>query len=246
MKSRTFRMPSIILIYLTIALTLAGCSSIFNDIEEKQAVESEPLMQSESNLPANTLASISNYPQHLQEWQTLKPSIERLVAIEGELKMMLEQLSDIIDNQNSTVETGSLISSVVSESQQETSFDNTEQNAVIGAKQPQETSQNTKIDKIQKTSSKNYAIQLFSLKDKYGLQSNLDALINKHPDILETLPPIIEEIRVNSTKYYRMKVGNYDNQKDANKACARLQSLQTPCMVVNAGGVKFEYQKTSN
>jgi hypothetical protein len=212
------------------------------DIEEKPAVRPVPLMPSDANLPANSLAFISNYPQHLQEWQTLKPSIERLVAIEGELKMMLEQLSEIIDIQNSTVETGSIIGSVGNEPQPQhvTSTEEIQPAVVAPTKQPQDIRQDTTTNKTQKQSSKNYAIQLFSLKDKYGLKSNLDALVDKHPDVLATLVPIVEEMSVGNTLYYRMKVGNYDTQREANKVCARLQSLRTSCMVVNATGVKFE------
>lgn len=222
---------------ITAILLLNGCSSnIWTDLVGKQQ-DKQPDKPISQEIESSTN---SDYKQHLLEWQTLKPSIVRLVAIESELTIMIEQLTDIIDNQNSTIETGSMNRLVTSESQSVSSSRQIEPVVMLPTKQPQKIIQDTTHNNIHKTSSKNYAIQLFSLKDKSGLKLNLDTLINKHPTILSTLPPILEEVQVNNTMYYRMKVGDFVNKKDADNVCVSLQLLQTSCMVVYANGVKFE------
>jgi hypothetical protein len=237
MKKKILRInhKNFIALYLVITAMFLfnGCSSsIWADLEGKQP--DKPVSQE--------IESSTNYDykQHLLEWQTLKPSIERLVAIESELTIMIEQLTNIIDNQNSMVETGSMNRLVTSESQSISTPLKTEPVVMLPTKQPQKTIQNTTLNNIPKSSPKNYAIQLFSLRDAGGLKSNLETLINKHPLVLATLEAIVEEASVGNTIYYRMKVGNYDNQNNAIEVCARLQLLQTSCMVVNANGVKFE------
>jgi hypothetical protein len=237
MKRKILRICNKNSISLCLAITamflLNGCSSnIWTDLVGKQS--DKPISQEIES------STNSDYKQHLSEWQTLKPSIERLVAIESELTIMIEQLTDIIDNQNSTVEMGSMNRLVTSESQSVRSSRQIESVVMPPTKQPQKIIKNTTLNNILKTSSKNYAVQLFSLRDAGGLKSNLETLINKHPLVLATLEAIVEEVSVANTMYYRMKVGNFDNQNDANEVCARLQLLQTTCMVVNANGVKFE------
>ena len=149
--------------------------------------------------------------KHLQEWQEMKPSIARLVALEGEVKDLIKQLKDM--NANSRLNTQVMQSSINNASgvaKQQKSFVNSENM---------------------------YAIQLFSLTDKNIMRSTWNKLSTKHPNVLGNLSPIYEEVSMQGKTFYRVKAGSFQTKSAAMKLCGSLRNANTNCFLAKSTGI---------
>lgn len=149
--------------------------------------------------------------KHLQEWQEMKPSIARLVALEGEVKDLIKQLKDM--NANSRLNTQVMQSSI---------------NNVSGVAKQQKSFVN---------SENMYAIQLFSLTDKNIMRSTWNKLSTKHPNILGNLSPIYEEVSMQGKTFYRVKAGSFQTKSAAMKLCGSLRNANTNCFLAKSTGI---------
>jgi hypothetical protein len=149
--------------------------------------------------------------KHLQEWQEMKPSIARLVALEGEVKDLIKQLKDM--NANSRLNTQVMQSSI---------------NNVSGVAKQQKSFVN---------SENMYAIQLFSLTDKNIMRSTWNKLSTKHPNILGNLSPIYEVVSMQGKTFYRVKAGSFQTKSAAMKLCGSLRNANTNCFLAKSTGI---------
>ncbi|GAC20085.1 hypothetical protein GARC_3126 [Paraglaciecola arctica BSs20135] len=182
---------------------------------------------------------IEDMKTHLNEWKTIQPSVERLVALEGELKELITQLSqmaqeqtytqkDLLDEQHEiTVEKEPVPELVEISSEKEY------------MKQPEVKPETVVETSYQFKNSTAVGVQLYSLTDKNALIANWNELLNKHSKLLVSYTPIYEEIKVRGETYYRVKVGPFNSLQQANQLCAKLQAVNTPCFTVRYNGVPF-------
>ena len=183
---------------------------------------------------------IEEMKTHIHEWKTIQPSVERLVALEGELKELITQLNqmaaqeqtyaqkDLLDEKREiAVEKEPMSGLVVLSSDKE------------DMKQPQVKSETVVEISYQSKNSTAIGVQLYSLTDKNALIANWNELLNKHSKLLVSYTPIYEEIEVGGKTYYRVKVGPFNSLQQANQLCAKLQAVNTPCFTVRYNGVPF-------
>ena len=60
---------------------------------------SQPEIPSQqASLTSQQVTDLQNLKSHIEEWQEVKPSIKRLVAIESELNSLITELNNIVDS----------------------------------------------------------------------------------------------------------------------------------------------------
>jgi hypothetical protein len=172
----------------------------------------------------STVLSLQNYEsnqkmeRHLQEWQEMKPSIARLVALEGEVKELIKQLKSKKVNSNLNVPLTDQSAQV-------------KQNSIISDNTA------TNLQRSSVISENMYAIQLFSLTDKNIMRKTWNKLSTKHPNILGNLSPIYEEVSMQGKTFYRVKAGSFESKTAAMKLCSSLKNANTNCFLANSIGI---------
>lgn len=236
--------------YIFIGCAFSACSLIPDflggDAAVRQQSQEKQLDISQQNTVSEAMIS------HMQEWQKLKPSIERLVAVESELKELIGQLNTVATQQNSPTiaqqpEVKSL-QAMISETKRpaveqpilktiETNKFN-DKLAIPAPVQVKEllSNQNSNNPK----SKKSFTVQLASLSEKKVMLSTWNALLENHTSIFDKLTPIYEEIQIGGNMYLRLKATGLDSETVAKQLCLELSSKQIPCFLTsNIGSLLF-------
>lgn len=197
----------------------------------------------------------------LQEWKTLKPGIERILTIEEEMNLLLGQLgrlNEALDQSGSgerQVASGApytesyVAASVPAPMPEQIAAQEPipkqtampEIETTIPASQPtpvaalpvetaavQEVAQD---DWSQPTVNAQYAIQVASIPDKRQLPTVWQELYAQNPDLLADLQPNFQHAWVNNKDYYRLKLGGFASQGEAQTRCRQLKSAGVSCLV---------------
>jgi hypothetical protein len=211
----------------------------------------------------NKPTAASNSPevqQMLQEWQTLKPGIERMLSIEEEMNLLLGQLGRLNEalDQNDGGERQVAASPVYTESSYVASAPTASHAAPITSAAPEiettvPTSQPTPLAALpvetaavpqvvedaqvsqdnwsQTPSNAQYAVQVASIPDKSQLPVVWQELYTKNPNLLGDLQPNFQHAWVNNKDYYRLKLGGFATQTEAQARCRQLKAAGVTCLV---------------
>lgn len=85
----------------------------------------------------------------------------------------------------------------------------------------------------------NFALQVASITEPHRLPQMWQQMINKNPQLLENMEPNFQKTQVKNTDYYRLKVGSFNTQQEANHKCSNLKAAGLPCLVVGYTGSNF-------
>jgi hypothetical protein len=224
---------------IALAVTLAGCSS---SPETKQNTANAE-MQAELN-----------------EWKRMKPGVQRLVAIETELKVLLQTLETAAlepTDQLQTADTGPNVQSAVIERVQ---FDDkrltpepaTANAPSLSASNPsapmvqtivkpgvsesasETTSPAPMTAAVQEQSPTNFSLQLASVTEPAAVESTWQRLQERYPDVLSDLDLHSEEVIVSNRTYFRVKAGSFESYDEAKRQCSELRKSGASC-IVNKG-----------
>lgn len=229
-----------LMLYVFCLLCISACSSLpFMGDEQVQELSSthETIPKSDSQTYKKEDVAVLKLTEHLVEWQEIKPSIERLVAIESELKELIKQLNVMVKKQPDAITTNDKlpVNSISSEQSEIV-----ERGSLVEPEASQLMSESANISPAapQNVNSE-YAIQLFSIKDQTLIEFTWNKLLKKHHDKLATLRPIYEEVKVGDSKFYRVKVAGFSSRKETLEMCGKLQLLGTSCIATNSVGIEF-------
>lgn len=236
--SRTTGSSAILVLLFTILV--AGCSSTTK--EQSLSFKEQKRMQ-----------------QELDEWRKLKPSLKRLVAVEGEIKDLVTvlasinepvsglQTADVANNVESSViekvtfEESSLVSESVNKKNQSEAIktdsdSNTpiiaEANTSAGSNEGSVTRDDTHIE--EKAVKSAFSLQLAAVTNPDKVQTTWEKLQNRYPDVLSDLDYHTEEVTVSNRLYYRVKAGDYSSYDEAKASCNKLAKAGASC-IVNKG-----------
>jgi hypothetical protein len=192
----------------------------------------------------------------LAEWKKLKPGVERLVAIESELKGLISSLELIAaseptarleavqDSHNAQTQ---VIEAVVFEEkavqQEQPVLARTEQNLL--------TEQNNQKEQLLQqpvpdrtitvpepatgaAARKTYSLQLASVTQQSAVGQTWDRLKSRYPKVLAALDLHSEQVQVANKTYYRVKAGRFNSYDEARQNCQLLTSSGASC-IVNKG-----------
>jgi hypothetical protein len=213
-------------LYLSVSLGFTACS-ILPDFMSLEPSEVETITDKTGVISSQPPLIISQQDatmgRHIQEWQSMKPSIQRLVAIEGELKELILQLNQL--TKETKVETN--IKVPVAE-QSSYSRIETSEPKVLGSDSPRS------------LKNRGTAVQLASLKDKGGIKTTWNQLLVRYSKAFDALTPIYEETLVGGEKYFRLKATGISSKGAAIQLCKELAVDQTPCFLTsNVGDLLF-------
>lgn len=213
------------------------------------ACQSTPKQNASTANDSTTLAQMAakqqEHDQLLKEWQSLKPGLERLLAIEEELNLLLgqlEQLSTQLESSQSTsqaqparqqVNTQAIL--VESPAPQKAATPPVEAITPVAVPEPEAAA--PKVQKVQISNSSNqqagrYALQVASITEPDRLPEIWQQLQSKHPRLIANMQPNYQEVHVRNTAYYRLKLGRFASRQDANDKCNSLQAAGVNCFVV--------------
>lgn len=237
---------------LSALLCLAGCQS---NPQSKSAA---------TNGNAQTLAAKQQeYDQLLEEWKTLKPGLSRLLAIEGELNLLLgqlEQLSSSLEESQSPTAIAQSASPVVTPAPAAAPMplpaDAELVTAPIAVNELREPVADTYSDEQEEVaeetttaSDAQFALQVASITDMRRLPQIWQEMMDKNSEVLANLEPNFQKTHVNNTDYYRLKLGGFSTKQEASRKCTELKTAGVSCIVADYTSSNFaqlaDYNETS-
>ena len=195
---------------------------------------------------AQTLAAKQQeYDQLLEEWKTLKPGLSRLLAIEGELNLLLGQLEQL--------------SSSLEESQEPTAIAQNPVPIVTPAPTAAPLPTNAELvtapiamdrladpvadtytpvqedaaEETEPASDAHFALQVASITDMRKLPTIWQEMMDKNSILLANLEPNFQKTNVRNTDYYRLKLGGFSTQQEAARKCNELKNAGVSCIVTD-------------
>lgn len=237
---------------LSALLCLAGCQS------------SPQPKNASANADLQTVAAKQKeYDQLLEEWKTLKPGLSRLLAIEGELNLLLgqlEQLSTSLEESQGPTAIASGYSQPVMPVLEPQAVplpaDAELVTAPIAVNTPSEPvadtythQQEVAEEEAATVSDANFALQVASITDMRRLPQIWQEMMDKNSVLLANLEPNFQKTNVRNTDYYRLKLGGFSTQQEASRKCSELKMAGVSCIVADYTSSNFaqlaDYHETS-
>lgn len=224
-----------------ICLIISGCSSTPDEAEKLNTPETKVETSQSDN-------SIKNVEQHLSEWKKMKPSLERLVLIEDELKIIIQEMNRMAVEQKKII-------AEQKDKPKPTVLPQTVKAESAALPQPAKiesmTTPNEKSSVEQKASKpvvaankeapsySKYALQIFTVENGFVLKRAWKLWSKKYGDIIGKYKPIYQEVKGGNTTYFRVKIKNFITKKDARETCLRLKKEGGDCFITNNLGKGF-------
>jgi len=218
--------------FLSALLCLAGCQS-----------SPQPKNATANADPQSIAAKQKEYDQLLEEWKTLKPGLSRLLAIEGELNLLLgqlEQLSSSLEENQSPTAIAYSASPIVAPAPAAVPLpaDAELVTAPIALNTLNEPVADTYTEEQEVTeeetvtaSNANFALQVASITDMRRLPQIWQEMMDKNSEVLANLEPNFQKTNVRNTDYYRLKLGAFSTQQEAARKCSELKMAGVSCIV---------------
>lgn len=236
--------------FISALLCLVGCQS------------SPQSKSAGGNADQQTIAAKQKeYDQLLEEWKTLKPGLSRLLAIEGELNLLLGQLEQLStsleESQGPTAIAYSNSPSVAPAPVAVPLHADAELvTAPIAVNTPSEPEADANTDKQEVTaedtatpSDANFALQVASITDMRRLPQIWQEMMDKNSEVLANLEPNFQKTNVRNTDYYRLKLGGFSTKQEAARKCSELKMAGVSCIVADYTSSNFaqlaDYNETS-
>lgn len=208
-------------------LALTGCTAT-----TAKNIEQSPL-NSEGNvtISASELAALK---ASSEQWQQSKAGVERLLLIEQDLKLLITQLSAAVKNEQkeqatnkSTLEKDqtSLVNNQSQANPSQVELQESQSSLVITDKKVTAEKATSEIQPL-------YALQVASVTEQARLTKSITSIKSTAPDLFTgKLITNVETAKVKGTTYYRLKLGAYQYQKNAQADCDKLKQQQVSCIV---------------
>lgn len=200
------KQPVAMITAMLFALTvvgLVGCKSTETETQNAQTTTADQYVQI-------TKQELQQLQTSSAQWQAIKPDIERLLLIESDLNLLIAQLTAIA-NEDQTE------SSEPAASQQQSPAHKAELAPMASGN-------------LQAL----FALQIVSVTQQAQLATSWQAIQQKAPSLVTTSAITnVETAQVKGTTYYRLKLGAYQYQKNAQADCDKLKLQQLNCMVTH-------------
>ncbi|MFU2508076.1 SPOR domain-containing protein [Pseudoalteromonas sp. ASV78] len=185
---------------------LSGCSSTMNSAQKSTRNTAETNHQPYVQITQQELQQLQTSSA---QWQAIKPDLERLLLIESDLKLLITQLTAIANEEASQ-----------------------------SSPQPQQVSSAKPADttSVLPSDTKNalFALQIIAVTQQSQLAPSWQAIQQKAPSLLsDKFITNVETAQVKGMTYYRLKIGAYQYQKNAQADCDKLKLQQLNCMVTH-------------
>jgi predicted nucleic acid-binding Zn-ribbon protein len=215
-----------------------------------------------SSAPKPQIAEVPNglsaqeFHDTMAEFERMKPSLQRLAALEPELKALIAQLNQIAqaaEAQEKIDEDTRLQAEEKVESSAQTAKSN-KINPMTDkvAKAPQNAKRSITTQGSDEAENVNdsapapiqikppmgqYTLQLSAVTDKNKLLTSWRTLQKSYSPELNNRQAIYQEVVLSGVTYYRIKAGFYSTEKLAKQGCSTLKKLGANCIVSNSSGL---------
>jgi len=144
----------------------------------------------------------------MKSWQEVQPSVDRLVAIESELNVLISQLNTLV-------------------------MEAEEEDKKIAKSQPKKAvaSYSKKAKAVVSPRDKNYSLQLASIASPDKVEQSWLDILKSSAGRLGGEQPLIQVVQIKNKAYYRIKVGRYSSKQAAQKECNQLKGNNIDCIV---------------
>lgn len=166
------------------------------------------------------------YDAVVDEWQNMREGLQRLLVVEEELGLLIEQLDKMAmseDNQAAKPRSEPAQAAAQKASEQQTpQSESVESSSAIP---------DAEKFRLESDLTPQYALQLTAVTSPSRLKTLWQDLRNKHPVLLAELPANYEHVKIKNTDYYRLKVGAFTTEQAATKHCTALKAQGLSCIV---------------
>lgn len=190
--------------------------------------------------------SATEFHEKMAEFERMKPSLQRLAALEPELKELISQLMQIAqaaeEQEAESVASAKAAAQPVSKvpadvEMANSSASSTEPKPIPAvAKMPTSNEADGKNNVSEQPTRGLYTLQLTAVTDKQKLLSSWQTMQQEHKQVLANLVAISQEIKVSGVTFYRIKAGFYNTLQDAKRTCASLKQAGANCLVSDNKG----------
>ncbi len=195
---------------LLACIVVVGCSSTHSVNTDKH---SEKMV----SISATELAQLK---ESAAQWQQAKPGVERLLIIEQDLKLLINQLNAVVAESTAAKQTEDSSSAV------------------------EQTQVTTPAETVKPKFNRQpiYALQVASVTEKVRLTKSVANIQTKAPNLFSgQFIANIEPVDVSGVTYYRLKLGAYQYQKNAKDDCEKLKAQQINCIVSHYSNNPIEF-----
>lgn len=219
------------LTFATLGSILFGCSILPESLSDKSS-ESTMLTTEQRDELLDMLKSHKDNNESIRQWRQSQAGITRLLNIESDLKILIEQLNEL-SNEGSG---GNDDLDMASQTSQLAQTDEKPQSEVII--QALDNKNEITSPPIYQTMPDNNkmlagwtAIQLSAMKSQSSIKSLWQQLVKSHPMLLGDLSAVTEAVESSTGTIYRLKAGSFDNKRNASMLCDKLQKVGVSCLL---------------
>ncbi|GGD55537.1 SPOR domain-containing protein [Lacimicrobium alkaliphilum] len=194
-------------------LLLTGCQSTFKGDDQTLSLSSlTPAQQAEL---INLLQNQEENEALLESWKENRDGVERLLLIESELVLLMEQLDNLATEQSQRdAEPPEVKSAEPASSEVSSVVEQTKSNVGLSATE------------------KRYALQLGAFSEPDSLLEHWQNLSNAHAVLVAEKEANYEIVRRNGANLYRLKIGVFASSDEAYTFCRKLQNLELKCILM--------------
>jgi len=197
---------------VVLGLIISACSSTQDNT--KQANQN-------TNQVTTNKDSIESLEQQLAQFQEMKPSLERLVLVETELKALISEIESMAQQQKS----------IVTPASAPIALPTSEKKTVALPMQ--------KKAPITKKPYNDYALQIFTTDNRSSLEKSWLRWSKKHSSVLVNRSKIYQKTEINGINYYRIKLTNFTTKQEALESCLIIKEHGGDCFLTNNIGDSF-------
>lgn len=192
---------------------ISGCSNT----KQVKPVSQEAPIQTSHSISEEELEQLK---VSSQQWQAAKPGVERLLIIEQDLKLLINQLNAVAKQNSSTTSTKELKTPAATQKMAAYSQDNP--NNVIASKE----------DKEKRDFKALFALQVAAVTDKNRVSQSFNEIKARASTIFKgEFVANVEDINLGGIIYHRLKLGAYQKQDNAAADCDKLKQRNISCIV---------------
>lgn len=208
--------------YVILATLLFGCSTVTEPVQQK-ALNSPTLTIEQRDELLVMLKKHKYNEQLIQQWQQSQAGVTRLLAIESDLKMLIEQLNELASDEQPIV-TPTSDAVQIPEKRIATPQAKMDVLETAMGTEDKDQDENSKLSGL-------IAIQLSAMTNPESIVELWQRYIELQPTLLGDLTPVVEIVERPSGTIHRLKAGPFDNIEDANLLCIKLRQANVSCIV---------------
>jgi hypothetical protein len=219
-----------------LGMSLFACSTIPDSVQQHNATVSALSLEQRDEL-LEMLKSHKDNQALMQQWRQSQTGVTRLLTIESDLKVLIEQLSELSSGQSNNGE--QFITAQKSGAVQVAVKPIIPQQAKVDILPYQSNTQNQDaylpVYKVSLDDNTQVAgligIQLSAMMRPAAIAKLWQQLVKLQPRLLGNLSPVTEVVESSSGTIYRLKAGPFDNKASAEMHCNKLREVNVSCIV---------------